>query len=181
MDPNVLDKKIIIIDSSKCHFNNSSFDFYLDLITPIKDVLYIKAISSTIILKDFNGTINNISINDFDNVYIKLNDYNRLIANNSISSDNIFEYFDYITIDKSKYYDASTSTNVNFSTDNIGAGSNSNDLTIFTLNPIVPSFKRINIKIYDNYNNIISSRTENITRVIIQVAIFTARKKISIF
>jgi hypothetical protein len=181
MNTDILDKKIIIIDSSKCHFNNSSFDFYLDLITPIKDVLFFKTISSSITLKDFNGKINNVDINDFDNVYVWINDYNRLISNNNNVNDNIFEYFDYITIDKSKYYGSSTSTNVNFTTDNMNSVSDINDLSIFTLNPVVSSLKRINIKLYDNYNNIISSKTENVSRVIIKIAVFTTRKKISIF
>ena len=61
------------------------------------------------------------------------------------------------------------------------SSSDINDLSIFTLNPVVPSLKRINIKLYDNYNNIISSKTENVSRVIIKIAVFTTRKKISIF
>lgn len=176
MNTDILDKKIIIIDSTKCVFNNSYFDFYLDIQTPIKDVLFIKVISSTITLST-HLSLNSTNINDQDNVYIYLNDYKRLIVNNSNTNDNIYNYFDNITIDTIKY--SNTATEFNF-TNLLATNSDITDPSVYVLNPTEPSLKRFNVKIYDNNNNIISS-SDNLKRVIIKLCIYTARKKITMF
>lgn len=174
MNTDILDKKIILIDSSKCIFNNSNYDFYLDIQTPIKDVLFIKIISSTISIST-ELKINNTNINDLDNIFIYLNDYKRIITNNSNTNDNIFNYFDNILIDTTKY--SNTSTEFNF-TNLLASNSDITDTSIYVLNPAEPSLKRFNIKLYDNNNNIIS-KTDNLNRIVIKLCIYTSRKKIT--
>jgi hypothetical protein len=179
MNTDILDKKIILIDSSKCIFNNSSYDFYLDIKTPIKDALFIKIINSSIVLNDITSTINTNTINDQDSIFITMNDYRRIITNevNNNDNDSMYDYFDNIIIDKSKY-DLTTTTNCNF-TNLYSNTTDLNDPSVYVLNPADPSLKRFNIKLYDNSNKIISSKTENISRVIIKICVYYARKKIT--
>ena len=182
-----MDKKIILIDSSKCIFNNTNLDFYLDIKTPIRDVLFVKIISSTVILKNLYGSTNTINgnlIKDQDNIFIRLNDYKRLLANTSNNSnDSIYDYFDNITIDKYKYlqlYIANNNTlTLEYNFTNLYSNTNElNDPSIHIINPIEPSLKRFNIQVYDNSNNIISS-SDNISKVLIKLCVYTVRKKIT--
>jgi hypothetical protein len=187
MNTDLLDKKIIIIDSSKCIFNNNNFDFYFDIKTPIRDVLFIKIISSTIILNNLysgSNTINGNTINDQDTIFIRMNDYKRLLVNtDNTTNDSIYDYFDSITIDKFKYLQEYIANNGNLSltynfTNFYSNTNDSNDPSIYVLNPIEPSLKRFNIQLYDN-NNIIIGSSDNISKVLIKICVYTIRRKVT--
>ena len=160
MDIETLDKQIIILDSNHAIYNSSSsvYDYYIDILTPIKDAMYIKLINTNIILNNTYITNNNPVNND--NIFVYLNNYNRILANTISSSKFITNnYFDNVVITKSKYLPTQLMYN-NWKTtidpslipsniDYLFDNKTDNDIStsVYKLNPIEPNLRRFNIRI----------------------------------
>lgn len=186
-----MDKKIIILDSDNAIYNSSQsvLDYYIDILTPIKDVSHIKIIYTSILIKDLSAATDFID----KNVYINLNNYNRLQTNTvSITSNiDVQNYFDNVYIDKSKYdanlayYAINTptlnNTLISYSFDNSNEYNSSTDTdsSIHILNPLEPNLKRFNIKIYKQDGTIASNTY--IKKVIMKLCIYYNRKKLTMY
>jgi hypothetical protein len=189
MNTDILDKKIIVIDSTKCNLkNNNTYDYHFNLLNSIKNVLYIKLIESTVVLnKLYDG--DGVNINNQDNINISLNNYDRLTTNitNNESTDYLTRYFDTISIDKSKYLQeyilskansgvAPATINYTFS-NNYTIDSDINSPSMYVLNPAEPSLAKFNITVTDKNNTLLTNT--NINRVIIKICVYYSRKKIT--
>lgn len=191
MNEDLLDKQIIIIDSNEGFFYDTTlYDFYIDIYTPIKNVCLIKIIESSLIINDLyketgdsapKGLLNNNDIVNYDNIYINMNNYNRLTTTNKTLGTSA-SYFDLITIDKSKYIQdyyvkkSNSSTSTVALTYNI-SNDHKHDDTTFIINPIEPSLKRFNIVLYDkNFTKLLKSNTSRFT---MKLCIYHNRKKLT--
>jgi hypothetical protein len=188
MNTEILDKKIIIIDSSKCNLTNSTYDYHFNLMDPIKNVLYIKLIESTVVINNlYDGA--GTSINNQDTVNINLNNYGRITTNitNVANTDYLLKYFDTITIDKSKYLQeyilskanagvAPATINYAFS-NNYANDADINSPSMYVLNPVEPSLIKFNITAYDKNNTLLT--TTNINKIVIKICVYYNRKKIT--
>lgn len=149
------DYKIITIDTTNVNYNiANTFDFYMNLDEPLRNVYKISVIT---ILADVPQTA---SFSPLDPIYINLNEYNRLISKKGVN--NLY-YFDSIIVENSISSRTTIKNDYN-TTDNI-----------YYLNPIEPQLKRFNIRIYDKNNQIIT--TTNINRIIIKLGIYYNNKK----
>ena len=174
-----IEYKIIIIDSENVIYNNGSnnYDFYVNILEPIRDVYKIKVLYDALSIP-LDNLVNPISsgsgISNLDTVYINLNDYSRVksvIINNNIEND--LSYFDSITIDLNKI-------KINANVDNITMF---NDFNVneadYILNPIASQLNKINIELRDKNNNILTKNYAN--RFIMKLCIYYKTKKISRF
>ena len=176
---NTSDYKIILFDSSNVFYTNndtSKFDFYINFNEPLKDVYKIKilydAVSFTTI--DLHTSAN--LVDNLDNIYINLNDYDRvrsyLINPNTKNVTNL-QYFDSIMIDTNK-----VKALTNFSETTMFNDFNENEGD-FYLQPIESNFNRINIKLFNKNNEIITK--SYISRFVMKLCIYYNTKKISQF
>ena len=190
MNEEILDKQIIIIDSNEGFFSdNNKYDFYIDIYTPIKDACLIKILESSLIVTDLykdaneptdKGKLNGNEILNNDNIYINVNNYNRIITTNKTNHSSS-SYFDLITVDRTKYIQeyfvkASNQASVVTIDYNIKNDHVTDDAS-FIINPIDPSLKRFNIILYDK-NNTILNKT-NTKRFIMKLCIYHNRKKLT--
>jgi hypothetical protein len=157
MDNSIFNKTIIYIDSKNCVYTDSTkSDFYVDIIEPLKNVAYIKLIKSVVVIKP-KSNLNGNLIQDYDPIYIKMNDYNRI---SSVINGNVGKYFDVININLTEVYGIINEvllavTEVAFSNDYSHSEFDEDDISVHTLYPPQDSLKRFNIQIYDKNNNII--------------------------
>ena len=181
MNTEILDKQVIIIDSDKCTLlDNTKLDFNFNLLSPIRNVLYIKIIERYVVIDGStinNGIVdNNSSIDNLDSINIKINNYNRIIFINNKNNNSLNEYFDTITIDTSKYNTYNFGTNYTFKND-YSTDTDINSHSMYVLNPIEPSLKRFNITVSNNSNTLLD--TTKIKRVIIKICVYTNRMKLT--
>ena len=181
MDDCILDQKIINIDTASSIWSSSTnMDFYIDILEPLKNALYISIIKSNILLNPKNS-LNGVAIADGDNVYVNMNDYNRIsttISNGN--TNNIVTYFEQISLNLTEkyqlYYIQGGAIPLVYSfTNNYITTANLTDSHMFILNPAEPNLKRFNIKLYDKNNNILQ-RSE-ITRFNMTICIYYNRRK----
>jgi len=153
------DYKIIIIDSSNAVFNiANTFDFYVNLDEPLRNVYKINIIT---ILADIPQASSNF-YSPLDSIYVNINDYNRLISK---KDNNNLYYFDSIIIENSINSRITIKNDYN-TTDNIN---------IYHLNPVEPQLKRFNIRILDKNNTKITNT--NINRILIKLGVYYNNKK----
>ena len=103
---NTSDYKIILIDSSNVFYTNNNtnnFDFYVNINEPLKDVYKIKVLYDAVSFPTTN--LHTASRPNLDNIYVNLNDYDRVrsylidpVTNNVTN----LQYFDSIMIDTNK-------------------------------------------------------------------------------
>jgi hypothetical protein len=194
-DDIIIDKSIVYIDSENgTYIDTNYYDFYIE-VEPFKNVMYIKILDTSVSLDVngngtapalYSGKINSAVINNLDPIYISLNEYNRLLTNNST---NTKIYFDEITLDKSKDYSgysiASTGGNYarmtfNSAKDISSCGFDIYDPNVYVTNPMIPILKRFNVKLYDKNNNIIK-KDGNLERFTMKLCIYHSRKKITMY
>ena len=177
MDEDILNKTVIYINTSNATFyNNSSYDFYYDIVDPIKNAVYMKILKSEIILNP-SGSINGKVIEDCDPVYIQIKNFNRVSTN--INGNN-FKCTDYILLNISdKFGTVVPNANVSFKTEYTSTSCHITDTNMIIINPIEPNLKRFNIQLYDK-NNIIIPKSA-ITKFSMIVCLYSNRKKITQF
>lgn len=167
VDSNIIyNKDIIFIDTDNASFNDQVYlNFYVDILQPIKNAVYIKIIKSSITLNP-NTTLSNSSINDNDPVYIVMNDYKRVVSfirDNPSSDGNLFNYFDKIHIDRTSTYNLTNNSFIQnipslllYSNEYSQTNFDVNDTSVYVLNPIEPNLKRFNIEIRNKNNKLIA-------------------------
>jgi len=149
-----IEYKIIIIDSDQVHYTNNNtnvFDFYVDILEPMRDVYKIKVLYDALSIPLANLTTSPPKFDNLDTVYVYLNDYSRIKTSliTSGKPDTDLSYFDSITIDLNKI--------------KINQGINKitmfNDFNVneadFILNPIAPQFNKINIQLRKKNNELL--------------------------
>lgn len=174
---NTSDYKIILIDSSNVFYTNNNinnFDFYVNLNEPLKDVYKIKILYDAV---SFTTTNLQTSVRaNLDNIYINLNDYDRVrsyLINPTTNTITNLQYFDSIMIDTNK---VKSINNFNETTMFNDFNENEGD---YYLNPVESQFNRINIQLRDKANVIINKNVIN--RFVMKLCIYYYTKKISQF
>jgi hypothetical protein len=153
------DYKIITIDSSNAIFNiTNTFDFYVNLDEPLRNVYKINIIT---ILADIPSASSNF-YSPLDSIYVNINDYNRLISK---KDNNNLYYFDSIIIENTISSRITIKNDYN-TTDNIN---------VYHLNPVEPQLTRFNIRIFDKNNTKITNT--NINRILIKLGVYYNNKK----
>lgn len=174
---NTSDYKIILIDSSNVFYTNNNtnnFDFYVNINEPLKDVYKIKVLYDAVSFPTTN--LHTASRPNLDNIYVNLNDYDRVRSylidpvTNTVTN---LQYFDSIMIDTNKVKSIAQFNETTMFND---FNENEGD---FYLNPVVSQFNRINIQLRDK-NNIIIDKTL-INRFVMKLCIYYYTKKISQF
>ena len=161
--------KIIVIDSENVIYNGNSniYDFHIRLTDNIRDVYKIKVLYDAVSFVTSNLT-DPLKTKNLDNIYINLNDYDR-IRTNGIS----IKYFDSIMIDFNKIKAVQNVLDTTMYNDfNENEGN-------FYLQPIEANFNRIDIRLL-NKNNVIVDK-QYITRFVMKLCIYYNTKKISQF
>lgn len=173
MATDTIEYKIIIIDSDNVHYinnNTNQYNFYVDILEPLRDVYKIKILYDALSIPLSNLTDASKTKN-LDTIYLYLNDYSRiktsLITANNIDTD--LSYFDSITIDLNK----------------IKINQGVNDITMFNdfnvneadyiLNPIAPQLNRINIQLRNKKNELVDKTYA--TRFFMKLCIYYKTKK----
>jgi hypothetical protein len=172
---NTSDYKIILIDSSNVFYNKSinNFDFHIMFHEPLKDVYKIKILYDAVSFT--TETLKNNTIN-LDNIYVNLNNYDRIISytiDPTTKAQNYLSYFDSIMIDKNK-----VKLNTGFNDTTMFNDFNENEGDYY-LKPISSQFNRINIELRNKNNEIITK--DLINRFVMKLCIYYYTKKISQF
>jgi len=169
--------KIILIDSDNVIYNEASniYNFHIKLSDNIRDVYKLKVLFDAISIPSSNLTDPSLTKN-LDNIYINLNDYDRVKSNaidengNSVTRNN---YFDSIMIDFNKIKSIDSVNDITMYND---FNENEGD---FYLKPIESNFNLINIKLL-NINNEYITKTY-VSRFVMKLCIYYNTKKISQF
>jgi len=159
-----MDYKVILIDSSNATFLNTpaNYSFYVNLTEPLRDVYKIKIIYSALSIPA--TTLHDSAvITNLDNVFIDLNNYNRITSvlkksNNILTN---ISYFDSIIIDTA---DKKTTGLISIYND---FNSSENE---YYVNPIVSQLNRLDINLYDKNNNILTSSI--ISRFVMKICVY---------
>ena len=173
---NSSDYKIILIDSSNVFYTNNNsdnYDFYINLNEPLKDVYKIKILYDAVSFTTETLKTNTLNL---DNIYINLNDYDRVrscLINPTTNTITNLQYFDSIMIDKNK-----VKLNLGFDDTTMFNDFNENEGDYY-LNPVVSQFNRINIQLR-NKNNVLITKTL-INRFVMKLCVYYYTKKISQF
>lgn len=172
------DKIILSIDAKSCLSNKpDKSSYYLDLLEPLKNVVYIKILNAKIMHNGFIVTLYNYV--RYDPIYISINDYNRSKAYLK-KIDIISANTSNILLDSVKYFDS-----VYYGSD--GAGDVSlisytqssfdwSDPTVYILNPPEPNLRRLNIEIKDKTFNLFNTTT--ITNFNITICIYFMKNRV---
>jgi len=167
-----IDYKIILIDSSNANFTGSTnnYSFYVNLTEPLRDVYKIKIIYSALSIPSTIVTDTSL-ITNLDNIFIDLNNYNRLttVLKKSANITTNISYFDSIILDTSeliKNQGITTAYNDFNSSENI-----------YIINPTVSQLTRLNFNLYDKNNNILT--TALLSRFVMKIAIYYSNCKTS--
>jgi hypothetical protein len=154
------DKIILSIDGKSCSSTNpTKSSYYLDLLEPLRNVVYIKILSITIPNSGSFDTEYNMK--QYDPIYICLNDYNRsktYINSVKISTSNylnssgvtIYKNTSNLLFNTGEYFDYVPYSGGNFSTISYTQSSfDWTDPSVYILNPPEPNLRRLNIEIKD--------------------------------
>ena len=147
------DKIILSIDGSSCStLNSSKASYYIDLLEPLRNVVYIKILSAVIEHSSSIGSQYNYK--NLDNIYICLNDYNKSKAyfKKSDLSTTVLQYFDSVSYNAGSDFSTKSYTQSSFDW---------TDPTVYILNPPEPNLRRLDIEIKDKTFNIFNTSTLN--------------------
>lgn len=166
-DLNNCDYKIITIDSDYAFFMSpSSCDFYINLDEALKNVYKINIITMLLSIP------NNSSIKTpLNQIFVNLNNYNRLIAKKNSVIDGIrpnINVFDSIIVENQ----ISDTTPTNYTT--LKNDYNNSD-NIYYLNPLQPQLIRFSVKLTDKNNDLIAK--SDINRFVMKLGVYYTNKK----
>jgi len=170
--------KIILIDSENVIYNENSniYNFHIKLSDNIRDVYKLKILFDAISIPSSNLKTPSSIAKNLDNIYINLNDYDR-VKSNAIDENGNFvtrnNYFDSIMIDFNKIKSIDGVNDITMYND---FNENEGD---FYLKPIESNFNLINIKLL-NINNEYITKTY-VSRFVMKLCIYYNTKKISQF
>jgi len=181
------DKIILNLNSSNClMFNAAETNFYINLVEPIKNVIYIKILKTSIVS---TTSIKNtpLSYEKYDPIYITLNDYDRSnsyikgtqvitsnfiidgVANTSTTTNTIFDcakYFDLIPYSDTENSDISYSQ----------TSSDWTDPSVYVLNPPEQILRRLNIQFRDKLFKLFD--TSILTHFNISICIYFIKNRV---
>jgi len=163
------DKIILNIDAKSCLTTNpSNASYYIDLLEPLRNVVYIKILNARV---EYNPLIDSYYKNN-DNIYISVNDYNRsktfintinISTSNYLNSSGVTLYkntsnylFNTAEYFESFIYKAGSSESTVSYTQ---ASFDWTDPTVYILNPPEPNLRRLNIEIKDKKFNLFNTST----------------------
>jgi hypothetical protein len=159
------DKIVINLNNENClAFNTNKTDYYVNLVEPLKNVVYIKMLKASI--KSTNAMDNQLSYEKFDPIHISINDYERSVSyikGNKVSTSNYYLTNDdfannVISIlttnttvfDAAKYFDIIPYSGVSFSDVTYSQTSiDWSDPSVYILNPPDPNLRRLKIEFRD--------------------------------
>jgi hypothetical protein len=168
------DKIILSIDGKSCSTNNpGKASYYIDLLEPLRNVVYIKILNARV----QNSSAITSSPYDYirnDPIYICLNDFNR--SNTYIKNVDITTGKTYLN--KALYFDLIPYLpNSEFSTISyLQSSFDWTDPTVYILNPPEPSLRRFDISIKDKNYNLLN--TEIITDFNITICIYFIKNRV---
>jgi len=137
------DKLVINLNNHNClTINPDETSFYVNLVEPVKNIVYIKILKASIITTAAIKNNNQLLYIKYDPIYISINDYERSQSylNNNGDFD-VVKYFDLIPYSTDTFSDISNS-HVSFDW---------TDSSVYILNPPEPNLKRLNIVFRDKY------------------------------
>jgi hypothetical protein len=193
----IYDKDVIEIDmgnsikTDKLDATNYYCKFYVDILQPIRNAVYIKIMRTAIVLKaDQAGndavllTLPNVA-ND-DAIYVRMNDYNRvssvLIKQNEEPTVN--KFFEMVHINLTNIYNLSAKynasafsevPNVLFSNEYPQSAFDPNDTSVHVLKPVDPSLKRFTIELRDKNNALL--KTSDVLSFKMTICVYSKEKK----
>lgn len=135
------DKIVVNLNNHNClQINPAESCFYVNLVEPIKNIIYIKILKATI--TSTNGMKNNASLLYIKNdpIHIAINDYDRSVS--YLNTNGVFDtvkYFDIIP------YSDTTSSEIS----NGHVSFDWTDSSVYILNPPEPNLRRLNIDFRD--------------------------------
>lgn len=177
MATDVIEYKIILVDTNNVNFNKANpnkYDFFVDILEPIRDVYKIKILYDAVSIPTTNLTTNVKNIKNLDTIYIDLNGYSRIkttLINKTTNISTDLSFFDSITIDLNKIKGTAGVTETTMFND-----FNTNEAD-YILNPIASQFNKINIQLKDKNNDLLD--TDYATRFFMKLCIYYKTKKIS--
>jgi hypothetical protein len=137
------DKVVINLNNHNClTINPNETSFHVNLVEPIKNIVYIKILKASIITTNAIKNNNQLLYIKYDPIYISINDYER--SQSYLNTNGVFDivkYFDFIPYSTDTFSDISNS-NVSFDW---------TDSSVYILNPPEPNLKRLNIVFRDKY------------------------------
>jgi len=139
------DKVVINLSNHNCLTTDATkTSFYVNLVEPIKNVVYVKIIRSSILSTSAMRSAP-LSYIRYDPVYISLNDYNRSVSYiNNNGTFNYANYFDLIPYSFDNFSDISYSQ----------AAFDWSDPSVYILNPPEQTLKRLNVEFRDKAFNL---------------------------
>lgn len=180
MTEEVLDKTLVYINSSNAAFTNnpSEYKFSYNLAEPIKDAMYLMNVR-TELLVDVSAlhTLNGAVIEDGDPIFIRFNDYYKLVAN--VNNGTMVKCFDTISLNITDKIGmvAPTATPILFKNEITSTVCSFKDINTYVINPVDPNFKRIEISLHDkNFDPIPKDFIKKFTML---VCVYHNRKKLS--
>lgn len=179
MATDIIEYRIILIDSENAIYNNNNtnvYDFSVDILEPLRDVYKIKVLYDGLSIATSNLLdTNTVSIKNLDTVYINLNDYSRIKTtlidktNAKIKTD--LSFFDSITIDLNKIkLNAGITETTMFNDFNVNEAD-------FLLNPVASQFNKIRIQLIDKNNNLLTKTFAK--RFFMKLCIYYKTKKMT--
>ncbi len=178
MNTDILDKTIVYINSSNAnYYNNTDFNINFSMAEPIKNAVYVM-ISKIELLLNPTLTINGLSIEDGDPIFVAVKNYERIHTN--IGGNNV-KCFDQVTLNLSDKFggNAIPNQNILFRSEYGSTVCDINDINTYVLNPVDPNLKRFDIQLYDKNYKIIPK--SNIKKFIMVLCIYHSRKKLTQF
>ena len=169
--------KIIIIDSENVKYINNinEYNFSANLMQPLRDVYKIKVLQAAVSIVNSNLIPSNSApIKNLDPIYIDINNYNR--TNSAIiigGIENYISYYDSIIVDTNKIMQPSAPAESTSMFNNFNE--NEGD---FIINPL-EQLSRINIKLFDKNNNILTKT--RVSRFLIKICVYYNLKKLTRF
>lgn len=144
------DKIIISIDAGSCSSTNPDKTmYYLDLLEPLRNVVYIKILNARI--SHNPNTANEYNYTIYDPIYVSINDYNRsraYLKKNDLST-TVLQYFDSIPYNRGDFSLISyTQSSFDWT-----------DPTVYILNPPEPNLRRLDIEIKDKTFKLFNTAT----------------------
>ena len=137
------DKVIVNLNNHNClTINPNETSFHVNLVEPIKNIVYLKILKASIITTTAIKNNNQLLYIKYDPIYISINDYER--SQSYLNTNGVFDivkYFDFIPYSTDTFSDISNS-HVSFDW---------TDSSVYILNPPEPNLKRLNIVFRDKY------------------------------
>jgi hypothetical protein len=183
-----LDKTLIHIDSSVVDFQpGTKYVFSINLLEPLRDVVYIMILKTEITLKKSNDDvqvekykINDTNLADLATdsvpIHIHLNNYTRYssVVANTNGEKHVAKYFEHIPV---KIGSLDSSRNITTYGNQLFATFHKNNQNVYALNPIELNLQKLNFELRDMYD--IPIHRDNIAQFSMTLCMYQNCKRIS--